>query len=303
MNVDGNKYLALKGILDQNSLNFEEKTEKYTKKRKNQTIEGINQTVPGIFKALSCLLSPCQGCSGPIQVKPYMDVIVSHFGIPEKILRETGVYFENPLGLEVQEVSVCGYLSKITNFTVNDKNGMPLIISAQYGYQVTNAFLAVSKVKNYKNFLFKQAKLALKKCVSQYPFMAQKQYESSLQRQSKKVEIHLKNSLSEFVKPIGIQINYFKFISIQFEKDMEKILLAQQQAEAYIRGRKAIAEGAIGIIEETIKSLEQKNIILNREETAALTSHLITIICNQGGTDLKITEYIQSPNNLIMTKN
>lgn len=285
---------------DDRHSNFRETTIQCSRERKNQEINEFANGISGIFKTLFCLTSPFT-CCGETQVRPSTDVIVSNCGIPMSILREPGVYFLNPLGLETTAVNMRVNYSVLPLMQVNDKHGMPLIITAQYGYQVRDSFSATYQVNNYIKFIHKQAESALRMIVSQYPYTGQRN-EICLQRQSRIIDLQLKKALKTLVAPTGIQINYFRFVRVSYEQEMEKLLLAKQEAEAYIRGREAVAKSSMDIVEETLKSLQEKGIELNDEDKNSLVMHLIFMMCNEKELLLNITQMEQITSPLVMER-
>lgn len=269
-------------------------------RRQNREIS-VKYNISSITKAFFCLTSPCGSCDS-VTVKPNHDVIITRYGIPQNVLRGAGLHPVNPCGLEMKEVDVRSYYMDLSKIRLNDKRGMPLLITSQYSYQVRDSFLAVNIVTDYQKMIFKLAKSALHIVVPQYPFTCGKSRETTLQSRSPKIDQNLKDTLAELVKPFGIQINYFRLKTIEFDQEMEKLLLAKQEAEAYIKGRNAIAKSAIGIVEDTLASLNERGIELSDENKRSLVTHLIFMITHQSDMDFNIFQLNQTPTHLVMER-
>jgi hypothetical protein len=61
---------------------------------------------------------------------------------------------------------------------------------------------------------------------------------------------------------------------------MQKLLLAKQEAQSYITGRKKTAESAFQIAKETVEALSAKNIVLTDQQRNALIADLLYMICD-----------------------
>jgi hypothetical protein len=62
-------------------------------------------------------------------------------------------------------------------------------------------------------------------------------------------------------------------------------MLQRQQASAIIAARYKIVEGAVGMVENALELLAQKNILhLDDERKAAMVSNLLVVLCGERGT-------------------
>jgi hypothetical protein len=62
-------------------------------------------------------------------------------------------------------------------------------------------------------------------------------------------------------------------------------MLQRQQASAIVAARYKIVEGAVGMVENALEMLAQKNILrLDDERKAAMVSNLLVVLCGERGT-------------------
>jgi hypothetical protein len=257
-------------------------TVQLTVERKNQKIDDISNHLSGIAQACFSLMKTTACCYGSaIQVQPSQDVIIAYYGVVTEILREPGIYWFNGLGLETHTVYVGGWQGTIYDQPMKDGNAYPYYVSANYNFQVIDPLAAVYKTKNFQAFIKKQAKIALQKIFAQTPYHA---------IHFTKAHEKAQNLLQTYVSSIGLQINNFRITGVKIDQHMQKLLLAKQEAQAFVNGRKTIALGATSIIESTLTKLKEQRIQLTQQEKNALAVNLTYMICHGNKVSL---EYIQ----------
>ncbi len=253
-----------------------------TKKRKNQVITEaptISSKLASLFISCTKPFACCFGYS--LQVTPSNDVIVSEWETVTKVLREPGFYWLGGCGVNTQEVYVGGWTANLIDIPVNDRDAFPCFVSAAYNYQVVDAISATFKTPDYQKFVKKQAKAALQRVFSGAVYN---------NYNNRKIENKIVEILQEYVTPIGIQINSFKITGIAVSSKMQKLLLARQEAEAYITGRRTIAQGAVSVLSETLKNLQKEDIKLSPSERNALIVDLIYMIIQSDDVKIRFIE-------------
>jgi SPFH domain/Band 7 family protein len=257
-------------------------TVQLTQQRQNQQILDPSKPLSGITKLFFSVIKPLTCCFVDcVQVQLSQDVIVSRWGIVEQILREPGIYSLGCAGLDTEEVYVGGWQGTIDDLPVNDRNSFPCYLSATYNYQVVDALAATYKVSDYKNFVYEQAKVCLKTIFSHASY---KRYNQNT------LESWIINIFQSYVSFMGIQINSFKVTSLQIDRRLQKDLLAKQEAQAYINGKEAIAQGAASILKETLDKLHKDNIQLSSAEKNALVVDLIYMIIQNDDVKVRFIE-------------
>ena len=62
-------------------------------------------------------------------------------------------------------------------------------------------------------------------------------------------------------------------------------MLQRQQAGAIIAARKKIVEGAVGMVEDALEALKEKDIVdLDAERKASMVSNLLVVLCSDKAT-------------------
>ena len=130
---------------------------------------------------------------------------------------------------------------------------------------------------NYSAFVNKHAKIALQKGYAG-PSKGRTQRENTIQ-----------SIFASLVSCVGIKIKSFRITAVKVDDNIQKLLLAEQEAQAYVTGKRTIAEGATSIVKLTMDNLKKKDIQLSKEDTDALVVNLTyAIIDNE---NLSISHY------------
>lgn len=242
-----------------------------------------------LAKALSCLTSPFFCCICPVQVYTGYEVIVSRWGKPIQTLTEPGSYCFNQCGLDTIEVWKGGFTERLEKIIVNDCNGNPLLVTARYSYKLSDTLEGTFNFQHRARMVNLLAISTLLKVSGNYP------YESfdgkpCLRLNSSVINKELKATLNNMIKDFSLRAGSFTIISIGIEEKMQKLLLAKQEAQAYITGRKEIAESAFKIAQETLSSLNAQNIQLSEKERNALIINLTFMICDPAKPKLNFYE-------------
>ncbi len=70
---------------------------------------------------------------------------------------------------------------------------------------------------------------------------------------------------------------------------MEKILLARQEANAYVIAKRTLTDGLADIASSTINNLEKYNDVeMTQEQIVAATTNLLYLLTHQGDTTLNL---------------
>lgn len=269
-----------------------DRTRQMTLARQNQELPAVSGTVDIMAKALFCLTFPFScfcSCLAPFDatVGNY-DVIVERFGIPFQILRQPNVYLYNPVGLETHTVPTGVSTINLSQQLVNDSLGNPVVINAYCTYKVVDALLATYQVANYHHFLTDQARIIVRKIAAAYPYDSADATKNRLRNLSRNQLSIFTRELQATVNPIGLQIVRLQLGSVRYAASMEKAILAKQEANSYITARRAIAEGAVGIIGAILQERGQQGHELPPRDQRALATNLIYTIISPKQTTLAL---------------
>jgi hypothetical protein len=72
---------------------------------------------------------------------------------------------------------------------------------------------------------------------------------------------------------------------LAYAPEIAQAMLQRQQASAIVAARFRIVEGAVGMVENALEMLSQRNIlVLDDERKAAMVSNLLVVLCGDRGT-------------------
>ena len=164
---------------------------------------------------------------------------------------------------------------------VNDEMGNPIMIGVVVIWKVVNPTKAVFNVDNYKTYLSIQCDTALRNVARLYPYdVSDGSDEKTLRGSSQEVADKLKDELQTRVHLAGLEISEVRITHLAYAPEIAAAMLQRQQAEAIIAARKKIVEGAVGMVEMALNSLNENNIVkLDDEKKAAMVSNLLVVLC------------------------
>ena len=290
MNVDNKANLRL---LDPdyklNDHGIDPKSDIFAKPRVDQEFDNQSTLVSCIANSIFAFTSPLSWCCLFNKLEPMNDLIRIRCGIVEGVWRKPGVHIANPCFLEKKEVYMGLTEVELKGMAANDKNGSPIIVSAQFAYRVVDSISAYYKTSNLTAFLRGQAETALRSVVGLYPYDVEKDsHAQCLRRHSDEIDSNLQESLQKNVTMVGVKIEFFRLFGVGYDPKMEKLLLARQEAQAEVDARKTIAEGTTGIVHETVEKLAIDGINLSPYEKNRLATNLTMMLVNHGHTSLNI---------------
>ena len=164
---------------------------------------------------------------------------------------------------------------------VNDEIGNPIMIGVVVIWKVINPTKAVFNVDNYKTYLSIQCDTALRNVARLYPYdVNDASEEKTLRGSSQEVADKLKEELQSRVHVAGLEVCEVRITHLAYAPEIAAAMLQRQQAEAIIAARKKIVEGAVGMVEMALNSLNENEIVkLDDEKKAAMVSNLLVVLC------------------------
>ena len=172
---------------------------------------------------------------------------------------------------------------------INDCLGNPIEISIAVIWKVVDTAKAVFDVDNYKEYLSLQCDAALREIVRIYPYDVAPNVdttgdgvadEGSLRGSSEIVAGRIKEEIQKRVGEAGIEIIEARITYLAYAPEIAAAMLQRQQASAVVDARKLIVDGAVGMVQMALESLNENNIIdLDDERKAAMVSNLLVVLC------------------------
>ncbi len=172
---------------------------------------------------------------------------------------------------------------------INDLMGNPIEIGIAVTWRVVDTAKAVFDVDNYKEYLSLQADAALRNIVRLYPYDVAPGVdttgdgvadEGSLRGSSELVAKRIRDEIQSKVEAAGLEIIEARITYLAYAPEIAAAMLQRQQASAIVDARKTIVGGAVGMVEEALALLSEKQVVdLDEERKAAMVSNLLVVLC------------------------
>ena len=172
---------------------------------------------------------------------------------------------------------------------INDYLGNPVEIGIAVMWRVVDTAKAVFNVDNYKEYLSLQCDSALRDIVRIYPYDVAPNVdttgdgqadEGSLRGSSEVVANRIKDKIQQKVAEAGLEIIEARITYLAYAPEIAAVMLQRQQASAIIDARRAIVDGAVGMVEAALDRLNKNNTVeLDEERKAAMVSNLLVVLC------------------------
>ncbi|PVX29916.1 SPFH domain-containing protein [Sphingomonas pokkalii] len=168
---------------------------------------------------------------------------------------------------------------------VNDLRGNPIEMAAQVVWRVTDTAQALFDVDDYKAFVNVQIEAAVRTIGSRYPYDDFEHQEITLRGNHDQVGGELRTELIARLAVAGITVDECGFTHLAYAQEIAGAMLRRQQAQAVVAARKALVEGAVGMVEMALDQLSAKNVVeLDDERRAAMVSNLMVVLCGERDT-------------------
>ena len=210
---------------------------------------------------------------------PNHATVVLRFGKFEG-LRYEGLRFSMPVGASLTNVFLGNKTFKLSDAKVVDSQGNPIVISAMINYRVVYPQNYVVNTQSSSQYIHDQAETVIKNVASNYDYdsLCVNKTIDALNAVSKITDV-MKKELQKLVDYSGAEILDMSITDIKYAPEISSLMLIKQQARAYANAKDEIAKSAIGIVDRTLKSLEQNGLkIQNQDSQDKLVTNLLTVI-------------------------
>lgn len=121
----------------------------------------------------------------------------------------------------------------------------------------------------------------MRNIVRLYPYDApEDSNKQSLKDDSAEISEKLKKRIQDCVSAAGINIIDARISHLAYSSEIAAAMLQRQQANAVIDAKRAIVDGAVGMVEMAIDKLSQnKNIVLDDKTKASMVNNLLVVLC------------------------
>lgn len=221
--------------------------------------------------------------SGFTVVPPNQSRVATFFGRYVGTVRQDGFWWVAPL-TDRQRVSLRVRFFETEVLKVNDARGNPVEISAVINWQVVDTAKASFDVDDYEDFVRVQAETAIRHVASVYPYDAYDDDLHSLRGNADEVEATLQGDLQRRLDIAGVEVLRVGLRRLAYAPEIAADMLRRQQADAVVAARKRIVEGAVGMVDQALAALSERQIVeLDEERKAAMVSNLMVVLVSERG--------------------
>ena len=165
---------------------------------------------------------------------------------------------------------------------INDELGNPIEVGIIVIWEVADTAKAMFNVEDYRTFISAQSDSALRNIVRMYPYDTPEDSDTpSLRGDSAEISAKLKAEIQRNVRVAGINVVDAKITHLAYAPEIAIAMLQRQQAAAVIDAKKAIVDGAVGMVEMALNRLSSNNIVqLDETEKAKMVNNLLVTLCS-----------------------
>ena len=221
--------------------------------------------------------------NGFVVVQPNQAKVAVFLGRYMGTVRRSGFHWVNPLTTR-RTLSLRIRNLDTDVLKVNDANGNPIEISAVITWQVRDAAQAVFDVEDYRAFVDIQAETAVRHVASVFPYDSYEEGQDSLREAADQVIATLQADLQEHLDVAGVAVFDTRLRRLAYAPEIAADMLRRQQADAIVAARQRIVEGAVGMVDHALSSLNERDIVdLDEERKAAMVSNLMVVLVSDRG--------------------
>ncbi|HEY9383214.1 MAG TPA: SPFH domain-containing protein [Gemmatimonadales bacterium] len=221
---------------------------------------------------------------GFLVVQPNESKVLTLFGRYYGTVKEAGLWWANPFTVK-KRLTLRTRNFETAKLKVNDANSNPIEIGAIVVWRVVDTAEAMFEVDDYENYVRVQSESAVRALASSYPYDSHSTGEPALSSHTDVVAANLMTQLGERLAKAGVEVKEARISHLAYSPEIAQAMLQRQQASAIIAARYKIVEGAVGMVENALEMLAQKNILhLDDERKAAMVSNLLVVLCGERGT-------------------
>jgi len=218
--------------------------------------------------------------AGFFVVQPNEARVLVLFGKYIGTLRESGFWYANPFAIK-RHVSL-----RIRNFNsekikVNDLHGNPIEIAAVVVWYVVDSARALFDVEHYEHFVAIQSETAIRALASEYPYDAEEDV-PSLRARPQEIAERMQHQVQNRLEIAGVEVKDARISHLAYSPEIAQTMLRRQQAQAVIAARKKIVEGAVGMVDQALRTLsEQHIVVLDEEKKATMVNNLLVALVSE----------------------
>lgn len=220
------------------------------------------------------------GWFGFFMVNPKEGRVLQLFGKYSGTVHSSGLRWANPFYTKMR-VSLRVRNFESSKLKVNDKSGNPIEIAAVIVWEVVDTAEAIFQVDDYEDYVSIQSESALRNLATSYAYDHHEEEGISLRSNPIEISDALKGEVQDRLGKAGVRVIEARISHLAYAPEIANAMLRRQQAMAIIAARTKIVEGAVGMVEMALHSLDERNIVeLDAERKAAMVSNLLVVLCS-----------------------
>ena len=218
---------------------------------------------------------------GFITIQPNQARVLVFLGSYIGTVCTEGFWWINPFASK-QLVSL-----RVRNFNsdrlkVNDAQGNPIEIGAVIVWRVIDSAKAIFDVDSYTEFVAIQSETAIRALAIRYPYDISEAEEASLRGNPDEIATALKQEVQARLEVAGVEVVESRISYLAYAPEIAQVMLRRQQAQAIIAAREQIIEGALSMVEMSIKRLSKQQVIeLDEATKAAIINNLLVVLTSE----------------------
>ncbi|MDP4193348.1 MAG: SPFH domain-containing protein [Bacteroidota bacterium] len=218
---------------------------------------------------------------GMIVVQPNDSRVIVFLGKYAGTVRESGFWVVNPF-TEKRKVSLRIHNFNSEKIKVNDLHGNPIEIAAVIVWRVVDSARAIFDVQDYEAFVAIQSETAIRGLASEYAYDSSEDDKYSLRGNPQEIAEELKKQVQTRLEVAGVEIIESRISYLAYAPEIAQAMLRRQQAQAVVAARQTIVEGAVGMVEQALKSLSEQHIVdLDEEKKATMVNNLMVALVSE----------------------
>lgn len=239
-----------------------------------------NDLPPSAILGGVLLLVGVFGLTGLFTVQPNEGKVLTLFGKYVGTVREAGLYWANPFYTK-KAVSLRTRNFETAKLKVNDNHSNPIEIGAVVVWKVVDTAEAMFEVDDYTHFVVMQSEAAVRALAQSYPYDAHGENEIALSTHPTEVSRSLQQAVADRLHKAGVEVIEARLSHLAYAPEIASAMLRRQQAAAIIAARAKIVEGAVGMVENALALLGDRQVItLDEERKASMVSNLLVVLCS-----------------------
>jgi regulator of protease activity HflC (stomatin/prohibitin superfamily) len=167
---------------------------------------------------------------------------------------------------------------------VNDRAGNPVEIAAVVVWHVEDTAQAIFDVDDFEAYVSMQSESALRHLATAYAYDHGEgdETEITLRGNVDEVSAALKDELARRLAKAGVAVDEARLTHLAYAPEIAQAMLRRQQAEAVIAARRKIVQGAVGMVDQALQLLSERQVVeLDEERKAAMVSNLMVVLCGE----------------------